>query len=196
MFSISQIALTAAAFAAFTTAAPIEHFPKRDLIALPAILIQLSVDLAPVTASLSSITSANATAAVVQPIAHQLSTILSGAVSDVSALAGSPLDVVLATTNGVLGATQTAQLVAPVVQMVLGSAQSVLNVAGSTGAVSVIQPILNDALSVVNPLLSTGPLSPIVNGLLVALVPVLTPLTGILNVLGLGSVMRLVNSVV
>ncbi|KAJ6577605.1 hypothetical protein B0H19DRAFT_1370756 [Mycena capillaripes] len=194
MPSFSQIAaLATVALAAFTTAAPVAA-PKRDLVPLPAILSQLVADLTPVAAVLSSMDASNATAEVVTPITDELQSIITGAVSQVSALAGSPVSTILSTADGVISVTDAAQLLAPALTIVYGAVQDVLNVVGSGPAADVIQPLLNEVTGALAPLLTT--IAPLVNGLIAALAPLLGPLVNTLDSLGLGPVVGLVGSII
>ncbi|KAF7375605.1 hypothetical protein MSAN_00449100 [Mycena sanguinolenta] len=192
MPSFTQVtALAAVAFAAFTNAAPVV---RADPTPLPAIFTQMVSDLTPVTSALSSIDSSNATEAVVGPLTNQVTTILTGAVSEISALAGSPLSTILSTADGVISVTDAANLLAPVLTMVYGAAQDVLNVVDSSPAASVITPLLNEAIGALDPVLSTA--APLVDGLFAALAPIVGPVVNTLNGLGLGPVVSLLGSLI
>ncbi|KAJ7183605.1 hypothetical protein C8R46DRAFT_1067435 [Mycena filopes] len=189
MPSFAQItALATVALAAFTAAAPV----ARDLpVALPAILTDLVNQLSPVTSLLASIDATNATAEVVGPITDQITAILTPAIGQVTALAGSPLSTVLATADGVISVSDAAQLLAPVLTIVYGATQQVLNAAGPAAAV--VQPLLDEATAALNPLLVA--LAPLVNGLLAATAPIVGPVVGELDNLGLGPVVGILNSI-
>ncbi|KAJ6555161.1 hypothetical protein DFH09DRAFT_1318350 [Mycena vulgaris] len=192
MPSFSQITLLATvAFAALSAAAPIA--PKRELVALPAILTQLVADLTPVTTLLSSIDISNATAEVVTPLTDEIQSIISAAVTEVNALAGSPVSTILATADGVLSVVETGQLLAPVLSIVSAAVGEVLTVVDSTPAGAIIQPLLNDVTGVLGTLLSTA--APLVNGLLDVVVPLVQPVIATLDNLGLGPVVGLLGSI-
>ncbi|KAF7335474.1 hypothetical protein MVEN_02200900 [Mycena venus] len=141
MPSFSQItALATVALAAFTSAAPVDLGSASNLVPLPAIFNQLVSDLTPVTAALSSIVASNATEAVVGPITGEITSIFNGAVGQITALAGAPLSTVLSTADGVISATDAAQLLAPALTMVYGAAQDVLNVVDSGPAAAIVTP--------------------------------------------------------
>ncbi|KAJ7820794.1 hypothetical protein B0H13DRAFT_2377706 [Mycena leptocephala] len=194
MPSFAQITVLATvALAAFTTAAPVAA-AKRDLVPLPAIFTQLLADVTPIAAALSSITASNATADVVGPLTGQLQSVLTGAVSQASALAGSPVSTILSTADGVISVTDAAQLIAPVLTVVYGGIQDVLNVVGSGPAAEVIQPLLNEASGALAPLLTT--VAPLVNGLFAALAPILAPVVGTLDSLGLAPLVGLAGSII
>ncbi|KAF8156282.1 hypothetical protein K438DRAFT_1986868 [Mycena galopus ATCC 62051] len=194
MPSFAQItALATVALAAFTTAAPVALGPS-DVVPLPAILAQLTSQLTPVTSALSSIVSANATQAVVGPLTGQIQSILTGSVSQISALAGSPLSTILSTADGVISTTDAANLLAPVLTMVYGAAQDVLNVVESGPASDAIVPLLNDAIVALDPVLTTA--APLVNGLFAALAPIVGPVVNTANGLGLGPVVSLLGSLI
>ncbi|KAJ7616869.1 hypothetical protein DFH06DRAFT_707581 [Mycena polygramma] len=190
MPSFSQITLLATlALAAFTSAAPLA-VEKRDLVPLPAIITQLTSQLGPLTSALSSIDASNATTDVVGPITDQIKDALSGAVGQVSALAGSPVSTILSTADGVISATDAAQLLAPVFTTVFSATQQVLNVVGA----SPVAPLVNDVIGALDPLLSTA--APLVNGLTAALAPILGPVVNTLDGLGLGPVVGLLGSLI
>ncbi|KAJ6489078.1 hypothetical protein C8R45DRAFT_251716 [Mycena sanguinolenta] len=192
MPSFSQItALAAVAFAAFTNAAPVV---RADPTPLPAIFNQLVSDLTPVTAALSSIVSSNATAAIVGPLTGEITSILTGAVGEISQLAGAPLSTILSTADGVISATDAANLLAPALTLVYGAAQDVLNVVDSSPAAAVIVPLLNDVIGALDPVLSTA--APLVDGLFAALAPIVGPVVNTLNGLGLGPVVSLLGSII
>ncbi|KAJ7457174.1 hypothetical protein B0H11DRAFT_2063106 [Mycena galericulata] len=190
MPSFSQLALLAtAAFAGFAAAAPVAA-SQRDLVALPAILTQLSSDLGPVTDLLSSIDLSNATAEVVTPLTSQVQSILAGAVSQIGALAGNPVGTILATADGAVATVEeTAQLLANPLSLVTGALGDVLAVVDSTPAGAIITPLLNDASAGIEDLLTT--VAPLVNGLLATAAPLIAPVVGVLNDLGLGPVVGL-----
>ncbi|KAJ7062746.1 hypothetical protein C8F01DRAFT_1135100 [Mycena amicta] len=193
MPSFSQIAaISTLALAVLSSAAPVD-VASRQLSSLPDILTGLLSELGPVTGLLSSITSANATADVVGPLTSQVSSIVNGAVSQVSALAGQPVDTILSTADGVIDATGVAQLLAPVLSTTFGALNDVLGVANDAGVASAIQPLLNEAGAALGPLLTTA--APLVNGLLAAAAPLLSPVLGIANDLGLGPVFNLVEGI-
>jgi len=193
MPSFSQIvAFSTLALAAFAAAAPVAG-PKRQVATLSDVLTATLAELTPLTSSLSSLTSANATAGVVGPLTQQISTTVNGAVSQVSALASQPIDAVLATADGVLDASDAAQLLAPVINTLIGALNDVLGVAQSAGVTAVIQPLLDDVSTTVAPLLNV--VAPLVDGLIAATGPLLSPALATLNDLDLGSVVDLVDSV-
>ncbi|KAJ7769178.1 hypothetical protein DFH07DRAFT_938313 [Mycena maculata] len=186
MPSLSQLAILAtAAFAAFSSAAPVVT-SKRDLVPLPAILSQLASDLAPVTSLLSSINLANATAEVVTPITDELQSILSGVVPEIEALAGNPVSTILSTVDGVLSVADAAQLVATPINLVSGALGNVLAVVENSPAVAIITPLLGDVSGVVGTVLTD--ISPLVDGLLTAAAPLIEDVVGTLDNLGLGPV--------
>ncbi|KAJ7211606.1 hypothetical protein GGX14DRAFT_623147 [Mycena pura] len=213
MPSFSQIAaFSTLALAAFAAAAPVAA-PKRQAATLNDVLTATLAKLTPLTSSLctrllpflplfrssltqsapASLTSANATAGVVGPLTQQISTIVNGAVSQVSALASQPIDAVLATADGVLDASDAAQLLAPVINTLIGALNDALGVAQLAGVTAVIQPLLDDVSATVAPLLNV--VAPLVNGVLAATAPLLSPALATLNDLDLGSVVDLVESV-
>ncbi|KAF7291753.1 hypothetical protein HMN09_01234900 [Mycena chlorophos] len=184
-------AVSTLALAALTSAAPVAE--RQLASSLPDILTGLLTQLTPVTGLLSSVTSDNATAAVVGPLTSQVSSILNGAVSQVSNLAGQPTSAILGTADGVLNATGVANLIQPVMSTTLGALNDVLAVANDAGVTSVIQPLLNEAGSSLGPILTTA--TPLVNGLLAAAAPVLSPLLSTVNDLGLGDVLNVVEGI-
>ncbi|KAJ7490600.1 hypothetical protein FB451DRAFT_1513345 [Mycena latifolia] len=159
----SQIALLATvAFAALSAAAPAAA-PKRDLpVALSAILTQLSLDLAPVTAPplyAASLVLFYHLAdmrfqQVITPLTDEIASIISGALAQVGALAGALLDTVLPTADGIIFVTDAAALLAPVLSTIYGALGDVLAVVNGTPAGPLIQPLINDAFDLLNPLLT------------------------------------------
>ncbi|KAJ7239411.1 hypothetical protein B0H12DRAFT_81364 [Mycena haematopus] len=195
MPSFTQItALAAVALAALTTAAPVALGRSSDLVPLPAILTQVVSELTPVTAALSSIVSSNATEAVVGPLTDEIQSILISAVSQISALSGAPLSTILSTADGVISTTDAANLLAPVLTMVYGAVQDVLNVVDSEPVSSVIAPLLNEAIGALEPVLITA--APLVNGLFAALGPIVGPVVNTLSGLGLGPVVSLLGTLI
>ncbi|KAJ7114726.1 hypothetical protein C8R44DRAFT_740100 [Mycena epipterygia] len=92
MPSLTQIVVLATViFVAFSTAAPVA-VPGHTVTSLPAIL---TAAFKPVCASLASINIGNATADIVTPLTNEVKSILSAAVSEASALAGSPPSTIL-----------------------------------------------------------------------------------------------------
>ncbi|KAK6975057.1 hypothetical protein R3P38DRAFT_2811032 [Favolaschia claudopus] len=198
-FAFAALSLAVAAFAApivnvdAEVAADLDLVLRDDLVSLPAIIDQVMSQLAPVTGALSSIVAANATQEVIQPLTDEITSILTGAVSQISNLAGQPVSDILATADGVLDATGVAQLLAPVFTTVSGAAQNVLNLVENGPVGDIVVPLLNDALAALDPVLTT--VAPLVNGLLAALAPILGPVVNTLNGLGLGPVVQLLGSI-
>ncbi|KAJ6464777.1 hypothetical protein C8R47DRAFT_1201744 [Mycena vitilis] len=193
MPSLSQITLLATvALAAFTSAAPVtaQANASADMVPLPAIITQLVGQLGPLTDALSSIDASNATTDVVGPIANQIQGVITGAVGQVSALAGCPVSTILATADGVISATDVAQLLAPVFTTVFDATEEVLKIVGS----SPVAPLINDVLCALDPLLSAT--APLVNGLIQALGPILGPAVKTLDAAGLGPVVGLIGTLV
>ncbi|KAJ7622716.1 hypothetical protein DFH06DRAFT_1143055 [Mycena polygramma] len=196
MPSFSQITLLATvALAAFISAAPItaQANASADMVPLPAIITQLVGQLGPLTDALfneASIDASNATTDVVGPIATQIQGVITGAVGQVSALAGCPVSTILATADGVISATDVAQLLAPVFTTVFDATEEVLKIVGS----SPVAPLINDILCALDPLLSAT--APLVNGLMQALGPILGPAVKTLDAAGLGPVVGLIGTLV
>ncbi|KAK7055894.1 hypothetical protein R3P38DRAFT_3253854 [Favolaschia claudopus] len=196
-FAFATLSLAVAAFAAPIVNVDAEVAAdlvlRDDLVPLPAIIDQVMSQLAPVTGALSSIVAANATQEVIQPLTDEITSILTGAVSQISNLAGQPVSDILATADGVLDATGVAQILAPVFTTVSGAAQNVLNLVENGPVGDIVVPLLNDALAALDPVLTT--VAPLVNGLLAALAPILGPVVNTLNGLGLGPVVQLLGSI-
>ncbi|KAJ7082300.1 CHAT domain-containing protein [Mycena epipterygia] len=156
------------------------------------------VHLKPVCASLSSINIRNATADIFTPLTDEVKSLLSAAASEVSALAGRPMSMILSSkgcecssisseSHGVLSVPDIAQLLT----LVLSGASvtethavfaackwslgDVLTAVESTPAADTISPLLCDATTGLATLLSTA--SPIVDGLLGAVTPLVSALT-------------------
>ncbi|KAJ7122218.1 hypothetical protein C8R44DRAFT_876521 [Mycena epipterygia] len=126
---------------------------------LPTILTKLTADLKSVYDSLSSINIGNATADVVTPLTNEVKSLLSAAVSEVSALACSPLSTILSSkgcecsgtsSHGVLSVPDVVQLLAPVLSLVTGALGDVLAVVDSTPAADIISPLLCNATYVMS----------------------------------------------
>ncbi|KAJ7051974.1 hypothetical protein C8F01DRAFT_1172613 [Mycena amicta] len=193
MPSFAQLAtLSTLAFAAFTSAAPV-RVQERQLSSLPDILTGLLTQLTPVTDLLNSITAANATTEVVGPILSQIGNVVTPAVSQISALAGQPTSMILASAEGLVDAAGVAKLIQPILSTTYGALNSVLAVAQSTGVDALIQPLINEAGGALNPILATA--APLVNGLLAAAGPILSPALGLANDLGLAPVLSLVEGI-
>ncbi|KAJ7191106.1 hypothetical protein GGX14DRAFT_601165 [Mycena pura] len=146
MRSFSQIAaLAVVALAALAAAAPVAE-PKRQLKSLPTIFDELRSNMAPVTDGLNSLTADTATPATLTAFAQQMSDIISPAVTQISALAGSPVGTILATSDGVLTPTQATQRITSFFITVYGATTrvSLLTRLDWERAASTIQPQLNE----------------------------------------------------
>ncbi|KAJ7199006.1 hypothetical protein GGX14DRAFT_573088 [Mycena pura] len=194
MRSFSQIAaLAVVAFVGLAAAAPVAA-PKRQLKSLPTILDELRSNMVPVTDGLNSLTADTATPATLTAFAQQMSDVVSPAVTQISALAGSPVGTILATSDGVLTPTQAAQHLAPVLTAVYGAVNQVSALTSSTGAASTVQPQLNTIAGALDPLL--GAVAPLVNGLLAALGPILGPISSTGGGFGFGPALGIVDGVI
>ncbi|KAJ7620993.1 hypothetical protein FB45DRAFT_132469 [Roridomyces roridus] len=195
MPSFSQIAFIAtAALAGFASAAPVAA-PKRDLPSLPistlpSILGDLSSKLGPVTSLLSSINLDNATAEVVTPITDELQSIMQGAVTELTALVGTPVSDILSTAEGAISTSDAAQLLANPLNTVSQAVADLVTAVQGSPAGAIINPLMADVTGVVNQVLAaTGPLVP-------GLLPLVAPLTqgafGLLDNLGMSPVVGVV----
>ncbi|KAJ7051975.1 hypothetical protein C8F01DRAFT_1172618 [Mycena amicta] len=200
MLSFARLA-TLSVFAVSALAAPVS-VQKRDgdlvsstLGSIPCIIDHLVGELTPVTDALSAITSTESDLLdTVTPLASHLTYLLDGAVADISALAGQPVNDILAAADGtILSVADVAGIVAPVFATVIDALDSVLAVAQATGALHAVEPVLATVGAALCPLLSTT--APLVDGLLAAAAPLLIPVLGTADTLGLAPVVSLVEGV-
>ncbi|KAF7311593.1 hypothetical protein MKEN_01062100 [Mycena kentingensis (nom. inval.)] len=187
--TMRSFALVALVFSAFVNAAPVA-VQKRELASIPDILTGLLTELTPVTDALNAITASDLTADTVGTLVDELTGIVTPAVSQIAALTGQPLEVILGTAEGVVDATGVAKLLEPVLTTTYGALNSVFAIAQSTGLTEDIQPLLNTATAALNPILATA--APLVNGLLAAASPILAPTFSLADKLGLSPVLGLV----
>ncbi|KAJ6553696.1 hypothetical protein DFH09DRAFT_1318719 [Mycena vulgaris] len=191
MFSKVTV-FTTVALAAFSSAAPVAA-PRHNK-ALPAILTQLLTDLTPVTCSLSSLNAANATAAIITPLANEVQSILSAAISEAGGLVGGTLSGILSTngcgcsgaSSGVLSVAETANLLAPVLSLVTDALGHVSGVVDASASAAIAPLLTTCGLQIPN-LLNT--VCPLVSGLLGAVTPLISTVTGTFSSLGLGSIL-------
>ncbi|KAI0338314.1 hypothetical protein BDW22DRAFT_1348465 [Trametopsis cervina] len=174
-----------------TVAVSVPELPKvvrADVVSsIPQIVASLTAEVTPLADKLESIATVNATIEILTPILDDLKTVINGAIEDVHALTGKPLNIILATVDGTATVTvaELAQVLGGLFNLVFGALGTVLKVAKSIGANDVV-PLLAEVATLVVALLQAvlGLVGGIVGGLLVALAPTLGSLLDILSGLG------------
>ncbi|KAF7327281.1 hypothetical protein MKEN_00305600 [Mycena kentingensis (nom. inval.)] len=195
MLSFARLA-TLSVFAVSALAAPMKrNVEDAAVTSLSNVIDKLTTKLTPVTDALAAITAQEADLlAAVSPLTQELSCILDGAVAEISDLVALPVNEVLAAADGtILSVADVAGIVAPVMVTVIDALNSVLLIAQTTGVTDAVEPVLQTVGAALCPVLSTT--APIVDGLLVAAAPILIPVLGTADILGLHPVLDLVEGV-
>ncbi|KAG1736682.1 uncharacterized protein EDB91DRAFT_1083344 [Suillus paluster] len=144
----------------------------------------------PLTDQLNYLTPDNATVAAISPVVAQIKTQLTGAVSQLQALVGQDSSVIIASVDGTVPLTVAAlaTLIADVLTLLFTALGAVLSMV--TGDVHTeILTLLTDLCGVVTSILHI--VATLVPGIVVSLLPLLSPVLSIISSLGLRGLLSL-----
>ncbi|KAK7441003.1 hypothetical protein VKT23_016784 [Stygiomarasmius scandens] len=98
---------------------------------LPDIIIGITTEITPLVDELKGLSAVDCTVEKIAPIVDEMKVILSGATTEVKALVGVPLSVVLTTANGVLSLIDLCNLIATLYTLIFGCFGIVLKLVAS-----------------------------------------------------------------
>ncbi|KAK7462464.1 hypothetical protein VKT23_008065 [Stygiomarasmius scandens] len=142
---------------------------------LPAIIVDVTVQVTPHVNYLKSLSAKDCTAEKVKPSIIEIKGIIEGAIVEVKALAGVSLDIVLSTSGGILGLVDLCNLIVTLYTLIFGCFSAVLSVVVSVEYGAVVGLLVEVGVllgSLLNLILSiVGGLFILVKTLLVVILP-------------------------